>query len=1149
MSLATLERPLTPQQRAALEARDRSVSLAAGAGCGKTFVLTERFLSHVDPTQADAAQLDELVAITFTDAAAREMRDRIRRRCFERLQRAATDDEAAAWQRLLRSMDAARISTIHSFCAQLLRTYAVEAGLDAQFEVLDAAAAQLLKLETIDDCLRKLLLAHDDDTLELAARRGLDRLRNDLAALAGPTAMEAIERWRDATPEDLVAHWQRFYDEQFVPEALRQLCAAPELVELRRLCGEASAKSDHLVARLRDLAARLDALPKSCPATCAEVIAAIRLQARVADIRGAKHWHNIDDYEPLKQACERVRTLLDKTALGQPLDFTAAQDAAAQGLALLRLTAVATESLAAIKAQRNQLEFDDLLAHTHRLLTDPAHAAIRQQIAQRTRLLMVDEFQDTNPLQANIIKAFCGDDWHERGLFAVGDFKQSIYRFTGAQPQVSTSLRAALTPAGRLSLTRNFRSQPAITDFVNALFYDEFEEYEPLAPARPQMTPTPAVEFLWTPLQEESDAQESAASVGADGEATGGKTQGGATKRRRAGAARDARVTEARWMARRLVQLLQSEQPLVVGVHEGQPAPRRLQLGDIAILLRTLSDAQVYEEALREHGLDYYLHGGHAFYSQQEIYDVLNLLRAIASPVDEIALAGALRSPIFSLQDETLFWLVNASASLNGALAAQQRGGKAGARVLSALSADEAAKVRRAAAVLVRLREAKDRLLVADLLTLALDLTGYDAIVLAEFLGPRKAANVEKLVEQARALDRSSPGDLQGYITQLSEFVLRAPKEALAATQTEGDVIRIMTIHHAKGLEFPLVVLPDLDRRRHGGSSQPVLDLELGPLMPTDAEEDQSACSGHRLYRYIENRAELEERKRLLYVACTRAADYLLLSSSIEDPAAPQRDWLQLLARHVSLVDGALQRPLPPGYAAPDIWVTTDLPRIDETAPSAPRGADLGRLVLKTRELATNGAGGTPPESDPVRPDMRARRQFSFSQLSGQLALERPTVLNAADKERSTVERPSDRGELGSLVHAVLERINLQRQDDLADLCEFLAPECAPSSPGTIAADAAAIVARFLRSPRGAELAAAPIVRREVEFLLPWALDSHANAGRYLHGYIDCLYQDQQGHWRLLDYKTNHVTPEGVAKLAERYQLQALVYWLACERS
>jgi ATP-dependent helicase/nuclease subunit A len=174
------------------------VSLAAGAGCGKTFVLTERFITHLDPAGAEeAAAVDQLVAITFTDAAAREMRDRIRRRCFQRMQLATSDAETAAWQRLMRS-DAARISTIHAFCTALLRSHAVEAGLDPQFEVLDAPAAELLKLDVIDDRLRTLLVEGNDDVLELAAQRGLDRLRTDLASFAGPENADAIARWRDA---------------------------------------------------------------------------------------------------------------------------------------------------------------------------------------------------------------------------------------------------------------------------------------------------------------------------------------------------------------------------------------------------------------------------------------------------------------------------------------------------------------------------------------------------------------------------------------------------------------------------------------------------------------------------------------------------------------------------------------------------------------------------------------------------------------------------------------------------------------------------------------------------------------------------------------------------------------------------------------
>jgi ATP-dependent helicase/nuclease subunit A len=917
------------------------------------------------------------------------------------------------------------------------------------------------------------------------------------------------------------------------PTALDELRHDPAVAELRRLCEPAAAKSAHLAARLSELAAAIDCLASAHASSCAQLLADIVRQARVTDIRGAKHWNNVDDYEPFKDACERVRDLLKGCALNEPPNFADARDAAALGLALLRLVADVNATLETTKASRNQLEFDDLLALAQRLLMDPAHAAIRKQVQRSTRLLMVDEFQDTNPLQVEIIKAFTGDDWREQGLFTVGDLKQSIYRFNGAEPAVSTRLRLDLPAEGRLSLTRNFRSQPGITDFVNAIFHDVFHEYEPLVPARSQATAAPIVEFLWTP--DAAAADNNLVAEAANAEAS-------VKKRRRAGATHDARALEARWIARRLVQLLKSSQPLVVD-RDGTPRP--LRLGDIAVLLRTLSDAQVYEEAFRDHGLDYYLAGGHAFYSQQEVYDILNLLRAVASVVDEIALAGALRSPLFSLADETLFWLVEKHGSLNAALAASAPPGN--------LSPTEAAKVRRASDTMARLRVEKDRLLVAELLTLALELTGYDAILLTEFLGPRKAANIEKLLEQARTLDRSSPGDLQGFITQLSEFVVRAPKEALAATQAEGDVIRIMTIHYAKGLEFPLVVLPDLDRQRNPGSWQPVLDLKLGPLMPLDAEEKQG-CIGLDLYRHVENIEDLEERKRLLYVACTRAADYLILSSSMEDPSRPKRDWLQLIDRRINLVDGSLRGALPLGYAAPQIRVITEKPRIDDETITVSRGADLKRLVVKTRELAAKSPGEVPHSCDAVPVDAGARRRFSFSQLSGELVVESSAAATAdilleevPDEDLIPSEQHSSL-ELGLLVHAVLQRLDIRKRSGVRELCESLAPRYVDQEPGAIVAEATSLIERFLRTPRAAELAAANVVRREIDFLLPWPLEGDGPI-RYLHGYIDCLYQDREGRWRMLDYKTNRVTSADVPSLAERYEPQMLVYALVCEQA
>ena len=203
----------TLQQEAAIGTRKVSVSLSAGAGCGKTFVLTERYLSHLDPRVSGALQPDQigqLVAITFTDRAAREMRDRIRRRCYERLQ---TCDEADAgyWATLLRTLDNARINTIHGFCASLLRSRAVEAGLDPQFTVLEQAQAEALLSEAVDDVLRERIAAEEETALELAVRFNLNGMRGMIRRLVLDSTPRLLATWRDATPEEILSAWQAFF--------------------------------------------------------------------------------------------------------------------------------------------------------------------------------------------------------------------------------------------------------------------------------------------------------------------------------------------------------------------------------------------------------------------------------------------------------------------------------------------------------------------------------------------------------------------------------------------------------------------------------------------------------------------------------------------------------------------------------------------------------------------------------------------------------------------------------------------------------------------------------------------------------------------------------------------------------------------------
>jgi ATP-dependent helicase/nuclease subunit A len=1110
---------LTAEQHAAIVTRDVSIALSAGAGCGKTHVLTERFLAHLAPPADGEPRtgLGQLIAITFTDAAAREMRLRIRQACYARLSAAATSGEQEHWLRLVREIDSARVSTIHAFCASLLRAHADAADLDPTFAVLDQAQSDLLQFEVIDDVLREQLSELDNDTLNLAAACGLARLKQLIAALLPSRHDAAFVFWLDKSADDAIAAWYKYYADNAVPLAARAI-------------GE-EAPVDRFLAMLEDIdprgkkpqfvearAALLEFLPRlKTGKVTVDELQAIRGHARVQGVCSAKDWELADAYHCYKDACTELRKVIDRHA-PRAFDPAAALETAQLGVALLQLSAKVVEEYQARKRAQVALDFDDLLAAAHALVSNPVNAKLRAQLADDLRLLLVDEFQDTDQLQVDLVKALCGSVFDGGRLFFVGDFKQSIYRFRGAEPKVFRELRAAIPASGRLPLTANFRSQPAILHFVNALFCNAFSQerqvYEPLRATRPQASKPPAIEFLWTLAEDKNN-------------------------RSLPGAALDARRQEARAIACRIRSLIDEageERPVI---DKDSREPRRLQLGDVAILFRALSDVQVYEEALREYGLDYYLVGGHAFYAQQEIYDVLNLLRAVSSAADEASLAGVLRSPIFALADETLFWLVESAGTLNAGLLAE--------RLPPELSPEEQSKAAAAATTMRHLRSIKDRVPIAALLAEALDRTGYDAVLLAEFLGQRKLANLHKLIERARVADNGAI-DIDGFITQLGQFIVRDPKEALAATLPEAaDVIRLMTIHHAKGLEFPLVVVPDLDRRPLLTTPPAALHPELGPLLSAPADDEQSKCTtGMSMFAALERAEELEERKRMLYVAVTRAADYLILSSSLAGYDEPQSDWMKLLAERFDLADGHLVARLPDGYEAPQIRVTTE-PNTNFKLTDKSRGPDLLKLLDDAHQLASEGGGVVPREVAPIRVDHAARRAFSFSRLTGQLV--RPNTRRISEEASDRHEAAIDPRGFGTLVHEVLARVDFRDPSGVAEWCEHLAPLHVLLNVDEAARTACRLIERFIASPIGGQLAEAPAVHREVEFLLAWPPGHSNGKAAYIRGYIDCLYQGSAGSWHIADYKTDQVSLADMPRIAARYEMQLYAYAMAAERA
>ncbi|MCO6044896.1 UvrD-helicase domain-containing protein [Aeoliella sp. ICT_H6.2] len=1104
----------TEQQARAIEAHEVSLSLDAGAGCGKTFVLTERYLKELERHNhhEPATRLNELVAITFTDAAARELRTRIRRLVYDRIAQTA-GDERGRWLELQRAIDGCRISTIHSLCGNLLRQHAFDVGLDPLFATLDGPAAAVLEAESIEDTLRKLLTDRDADAMAIGRAWNVDGAKDRVRRMASYYRKPGFREWLERSPEELLAAWGAYYSEELwtphlselrpMAEALLDLLAtiSPETAEhsatldtiFTGLNGvvDGSVDPPQLIAARKGLVANRKPFSKSC-------------------------WNSESDFEQFKHWAVTFRQRVD----GFPtldLKSPAAHEAAELGLALARVAAKAARAYEEVKREHGAVDFEDLLALTHRLLTDPKHREVQRQLQAGISVLFVDEFQDTDRIQVDMVRSLVGDIAGMGKLFFVGDDKQSIYRFRGAEPRVFRDLQGEIDQAWRLPLSQNFRSQPAILNFVNTLFGQVFEPYQALEPSRPQTTAEPAIELLWTDFpRPESGSQ--------------------------AGHAAHSRKAEARAVAARLRTLVDTQAP-IVGDKTAADGRRAAEYGDIAILFRSLSDIAAYEEALRAEDIPYYLVGGHAFYTQQEIYDVLHLLRVVLSECDELSLAGVLRSPFFAVADESLFWLIQKGGSLERGLF--------GGLLPSEIEGDERDKVLHAAETLSLLRAKKDEWTVPQILAEAMERTSYDAALLADFMGERKLANVYKLMEQARAAVASGVGSLSDFVTQLAEFTTATPKEALATTSPgNANVVRLMTVHKSKGLEFPVVVVPDLNRKANAGGDQVAYNERLGPLVGTSglSDDSRSATTGLKLFQHVDRQDDAAETDRLFYVACTRAADYLMLSSAIEDIEQPKGPWLKRLSEVFELETGDL---IDPSIASEDKRprVAASLTKAPAARPfSSGSSVDWLKIVEKAKRQKPNPAIEHSAQRLAVSPT--ARRRYSVTRLSGQIIPSGAEWWRDDEVEADEIATTDyDPLGFGTLVHAVLERCDLSEPSTIAQWSQLLAPHHDVLHVDTVATMATDMVERFATTSRASELAGAPEVHHEVEFTLTWPLGSTNADDRYLQGYLDCLYQAADGAWRVLDYKTNQVSAAGVEELATKYELQMLVYGLAVEQT
>jgi ATP-dependent helicase/nuclease subunit A len=1114
---------LSAEQERAVRAPLGDVCVLAGAGSGKTRVLTARYVEHV---VAHGLAPRRVAALTFTEKAAREMRKRI----AEALERAGA--HAARLE-----AEQAPISTLHAFCARLLRRNAVAAGLDPAFRVLDQDAALLLQAETLERVAERLAARADAADLRLALRRvagsaPLEVLFDLLTKVRASAAEVGTLGWHEA-PGGVDGARRR------LAELQREATAA-----LQAWAGRPKAALD--AARQVDavLEGRLD---------CAAATRALR----EVEIGGKGS-------QAPKRACKALVEGLATLAAAE-LDVEGRE----QVLPWVRKALLELErTYADLKAQRQALDFVDLERETVRLFEGLAARGRRAEGLPVA--LLVDEHQDTNPVQERILAAVRR---HGVPQFSVGDPKQSIYRFRGADVGVLLAEQARVGADRRRELCESYRATPEVAAALNGLGERLFAgeragvPFAALAPAG-----------RFGPPAAGSPPPVTLALLGRGAHGVG------------AGRRREAAYVAA-WLRRivdgKVTRRLSKD-------------PRPLTWNDCALLLRARSDLVLYEQGLTAAGIPFRVFRGRGYREAEEIEALRHALRVVHNPHDHFALAALLRGPALAAHDADLLrWF------------------EPGHDPWPRLEADERPRVREVVAALRALRRQAAHADLPDVVGAVVDRLGLLGAALAQPDGLRRAANLRRAVALADDLAETGRHDLAAFLRHLELLDdLEVEQAEAPALGEDGDAVTLLTVHAAKGLEWPVVVLADAGRKppppkdpfllAAGGAS---VALKLEDALEGEAHEP----GGYQALADLAAAAAAQESLRLLYVALTRAEQHLLVTCTHQGPTSEgqpkgaegwARDLFGALGR--SLEAGVADVPV--GAGAVRLVIEDAPPEVRAPVPAVGASAPLGPSEAAEVALYLERAASVPPTLGGTRYVVSVSELLTFAaspqELYRQRLVPRPVHLASGaadlherprepanerepaegldpegrgeraaarrrDDEPSNGSRGLDRAALGTAVHAVLERWppgpgagagEALLAEALADAFPGAFPERVPPEARALAATmverfAATDVARDLAAARASGADAWPEAAFHARIRFPDGARVAGFEHLLVRGTVDLWLPRPAaagraaGVW-IVDHKTNpptkaYPTPES---LARHYAPQLRLYALAAER-
>lgn len=784
------------RQEIAIKTIDKNVAVNAGAGTGKTKVLTERFVHILEHGNLeDGKEVESIVAITFTKKATQEMVDRIRKEIRKKI------SKGPKWKRYYRDMEKANISTIHSFCARILRENPIEAKVDPLFEVIEDFISTRLLKETIKEILSKKIEEDDDvyTVVKAFKKNSVDFLVNDFYQVynkirtIGTPLIEVKEN---------------------TLEYLKSLKIEEENIEIIK---------DTLIYLM-------DKLPKNSK------IYKLKDEPKWIEFRDRSYreedllgllvflYENIGSSTKEPEKIDLLKTNLEKALLS----WEANNINIYRGI--LNLLIDIDYNYALKKEKIRGLDYDDLQIKVLELLENKM---VREKYQDRFKYIMIDEFQDTNQLQKNIFYRLSTEKekLDKSNLFVVGDPKQSIYGFRGADLDVFYDVIDDIRQVSKeetITLQKNYRTVDTVLAFINNIFsHLMLDRYTSLINFH-EFNNSIDVEIL-----EKEDLEVPVGYSPSD----------------------YYRYYEAQLIAKRIKELVKTGE---------------FKYGDFAMLFRATTRNHIYEEALKRYDIPFSNSGGKQFFFQQEILDLINALKSISNPFDTIASIGLLRSPMIGLSDATLYWILkNRKSTLYNALISMEDKENIDER--------EKTKVREAIDLLSYFYSVKNIYGVSEILEKLLSKTYFIETLILKEGGKQSIANVYKFKDMIREYENKNTGTMEDLIDYLEEAKERDESQGKIKSEND-DVVKILTIHKSKGLQFPVIIIPEMSTSSGGKNPNILFHKEIG----IGAQLDSSKA----LYDYIKkelDKKEREERERVLYVAMTRAEKMIILGNQGKD--------------------------------------------------------------------------------------------------------------------------------------------------------------------------------------------------------------------------------------------------------------------------